>query len=324
MSSKTDSISAKKNGGAKKTPVSDPNDTSGRGREFGGLTLLFLALIVAISLFTYTPSDPSLSSTGHGAAANLIGRFGAFVADLALQGFGYSAWLFAILMGLSGVMLILKRPLYVRLKESGGYLLLLLFSSVALAILLPEENMPYPPGGLVGGFVAHAFSPMLGAIGLFLICLLGWLFSLALATNQSPLTFGIVIGRYSARFAVLVYKGIRITALFLVAHGIKAARLLLTHINDRRAAAAVERARLEALTAQSAETEELPRSEPAINHFKSEEPLQDDEAEDASDIVIPGQPELKRGEVLITIRRSVSMEEEQPDAGSPKQRQVER
>jgi len=311
MSSKANSVSAKKSDGAKKSAGGYPAEYSSRGREFGGLALVFLSLIIAISLFTYTPSDPSLSSTGEGATANLIGRFGAFVADLALQGFGYSAWLFSILMGLSGFMLIFKRPLAVRLKESAGYLLLLLFSSVALAILLSSENMPYPPGGLVGGVIEHHFTPILGAIGLFLICLLGWFFSLALATNQSPVTFAVYIGRYTARFSLLAYKGIRISVIFIGIYTFRSIRLLAAFINRRRAAAA-ERAQLDMEARQAAAANDTERSEPAINHFKSEVPADEcaDTGDDASDPIIPGQPELKRGEVLITIRRNAAPEDE--------------
>ncbi|SMF09439.1 DNA translocase FtsK [Tistlia consotensis] len=67
-----------------------------RGAELlGGLLAATGAGLVAACL-TYTPGDPSLNRATDAAARNLLGPFGAQIADLALQGLGLAAFLIAI------------------------------------------------------------------------------------------------------------------------------------------------------------------------------------------------------------------------------------
>ncbi len=65
--------------------------------ELIGLILIFSALLLAISFFSYLPSDPILI---HGSQNvdinNLLGIYGGSVADFLLQSFGLVAFLFLI------------------------------------------------------------------------------------------------------------------------------------------------------------------------------------------------------------------------------------
>ncbi len=56
--------------------------------EAGGLGLWGLALCLAIALWSYDPRDPSANTSSAQPPANLMGRPGAYMADLMLQDFG--------------------------------------------------------------------------------------------------------------------------------------------------------------------------------------------------------------------------------------------
>ena len=65
-----------------------------RLNEVVGFLLLLGGLGLALSLASYSPLDPSWNTaTGVARPANLMGRFGAYFSDLALQGLGISAYL---------------------------------------------------------------------------------------------------------------------------------------------------------------------------------------------------------------------------------------
>ena len=78
--------------------------------ELIGLTLIFSALLLAISFFTYSPSDPTLIYGGENIAVNnLLGIHGSQVADFLLQAFGLVAFLVLISITIWGITLVVKK-----------------------------------------------------------------------------------------------------------------------------------------------------------------------------------------------------------------------
>ena len=70
--------------------------------EVIGLSLLVVGALLAISLYSYYPEDPSLFAEGAGKARNLAGRFGAQVADFLFQFVGLTALLVPLLVLVTG------------------------------------------------------------------------------------------------------------------------------------------------------------------------------------------------------------------------------
>lgn len=66
--------------------------------DLKGLFWAALGMFLAASLFSYSPSDPSLNSITQtlGRPHNLCGYMGAFLADLLYQGFGLPAWVLVL------------------------------------------------------------------------------------------------------------------------------------------------------------------------------------------------------------------------------------
>ena len=61
-------------------------------REVWGVVISLTALLIIISLFSYSPNDRSLNTPSGVIAHNWGGFVGAFLADLLLQGLGLSAY----------------------------------------------------------------------------------------------------------------------------------------------------------------------------------------------------------------------------------------
>ena len=64
-----------------------------RSAEFLGLIFIFLAILIFGVLFSYSPLDPSLNNITDQEAHNILGNYGASVADLLMQVFGSSSYL---------------------------------------------------------------------------------------------------------------------------------------------------------------------------------------------------------------------------------------
>src|SRR2546428_7162699 len=75
-----------------------------RLNEFVGLLVLTFGILLALSLVSFNPDDPSLNISQNpqfaGKATNFVGVIGAYGADLFFQMWGYSAFLFPILLGI--------------------------------------------------------------------------------------------------------------------------------------------------------------------------------------------------------------------------------
>src|SRR5512135_2760921 len=155
---------------------------------------LYLALILA----TYTPTDPCWSRTGTGAPlGNWGGVVGAYLSDLMLYLFGFSAWWWVTLMlqrvwagyrSMRADSLFDQRALWVSLL---GFLVLLFSSSAleALRLYTWKVALPLAPGGMLGTVLGAALSHTLGFTGATLLLLMLMAVSFSLYTGLSWLRF---------------------------------------------------------------------------------------------------------------------------------------
>ncbi|HEY5994301.1 MAG TPA: DNA translocase FtsK 4TM domain-containing protein [Gallionellaceae bacterium] len=162
-------------------------------RESRWLLFLAAALYVVLVLYGFDRNDPAWSHSASGAVAhNPGGVFGAWLADMLLYIFGFSAWWWVALLlqrvwlGYRGIAaeehapgLFDRRALWVTLS---GFALLLLSSSAleALRLYNLKVALPQAPGGMLGASLGHALSHLLGFTGstLFLLALIAAGFSL--------------------------------------------------------------------------------------------------------------------------------------------------
>lgn len=151
-----------------------------------------LALFLALSLWGYHPGDPGWSHAAEvSALQNPAGRAGAWIADMLLFIFGFSAWWWIVLL----LMLVWRgyqhlngfkqeeherndrRPLYIALT---GFALLIIASSTleALRFYSHQLQLPTAPGGILGVGIGQMLGATMGYTGATLLLLaamaVGW------------------------------------------------------------------------------------------------------------------------------------------------------
>jgi DNA segregation ATPase FtsK/SpoIIIE, S-DNA-T family len=179
-------------------------------RESWWLLVVAGFLYLALTLFTYTKTDPGWSFTGTGAPiANRGGAIGAWIADLLLYLFGISAWWWVV----GGVVLIVlgyrrvvhperttDHPLAIGIA---GFVIVLMSSAALEAIRLYRLPfaLPQRPGGALGELIGDALARGIGFNGATLVLL-------ALLAVGTSLLFGVswlrVMERIGARVERLV------------------------------------------------------------------------------------------------------------------------
>ncbi len=162
-------------------------------RESWWLLIVAGFLYLALTLFTYTKSDPGWSFSGSGEAiSNRGGVVGAWLSDLLLYLFGLSAWWWVI----GGIVLVIVG--YRRVVDPDqasdhplvlgaiGFALVLVSSAALEAIRLWRlpASLPLAPGGALGDAIGHGLSRGVGFNGATLLLL-------ALFAVGTSLLFGV-------------------------------------------------------------------------------------------------------------------------------------
>lgn len=146
--------------------------------EAGLITIILLAIFMMLSLVSYHPSDPGWSQTAWGGdILNAAGPAGAWLADILLFIFGFSAYLMPLVMVLVGWGT-LWRPralsdiCYLTLSLRIIGFLMVLLSLQGLASMNLGNIYYFSSGGLIGDMLASALGPVFGALGttLLLLC----------------------------------------------------------------------------------------------------------------------------------------------------------
>lgn len=160
-------------------------------QESRWLVLGAVALFLSLALWGYHPDDPGWSHAASGTVLhNPAGSLGAWVSDLLRYLFGFSAWLWVVLLLMfvwrgyrhlngqhEGKHPPVSRPLYLTLI---GFLLLLLACSALEALRFHGIKLPMPlaPGGMIGIEIGRALAYSLGYTGATLALLamiaVGW------------------------------------------------------------------------------------------------------------------------------------------------------
>ena len=177
-------------------------------REIFGIILLAFAVLLAISLFSYNPDDPSFNNhlSEPQKATNLPGFIGAHLADVFFQFFGLTAFLWPLFLALFPLKLFLFPESSFPASKTTSLIGLLTTVSSLLSLGLGKVNIwgaMHESGGLLGHFfarIAEKYMNLSGALILFALLLV---ISVMVLTNLSWMeisrgvsrAFAIVIGR---------------------------------------------------------------------------------------------------------------------------------
>ena len=145
-------------------------------REISLVGLAALGLFATLSIGSYSPMDAAFSYTAETPAVeNLVGRIGAWFADLALTLFGWIAWLVPVMLGVVGWRLVRQREATAQhwLQRSAQTLGWLVFFASACVLVqmhfVASEALPAGTGGMLGQWLTTAGVPVLGWVGLTLL-----------------------------------------------------------------------------------------------------------------------------------------------------------
>ena len=144
-----------------------PTDNK-RLNELVGFIGISLAVLLALSLLSYSPHDSSFNVSSHtpgSAPSNWIGPVGAHLADLFFQGFGFSAFLLPVGIFLVAMRWFRTKDIEAPVTKTVGSVLLVAAVAGELALLehsfpsfVPEVRGALPTGGLLGGLLAEALA----------------------------------------------------------------------------------------------------------------------------------------------------------------------
>ena len=131
--------------------------------ELIGLFLIFLSILLAISFFSYSPSDPSaVIGTEVVDINNWLGIYGSLVADFLLQSFGLGAFLFLFTILIWGISLIVKKEIK-KIQFKFFFLILHLISTCIFIYVIFNNSFWLIDNGN-SGFVGQFFYNLISKI----------------------------------------------------------------------------------------------------------------------------------------------------------------
>ncbi len=158
-------------------------------REAGFWILAGLSLILLLALLSYDRSDPAFTiAGGDEAVTNRMGPAGAWFADIAFLLFGASAYLFPILVLITGVFLFRGEELPERRQTIWrviGFVLAIATSSALATLHFQSPGLRETAGGILGQGVGYGLEYALGLLGSTVLLLVLWLAAVQLATGVS-------------------------------------------------------------------------------------------------------------------------------------------
>ncbi|MCP9758204.1 DNA translocase FtsK [Aquitalea sp. S1-19] len=195
------------------TPL--PPHLTGLLREAWWLLMAAAAVYLVIALASYSPADPSWShSTESNTLQNYGGAFGAWLSDILLYLWGYSAWwlvpfcLCGIVWGYRKLSASKAVATPVAGAAIGGFSLLMLGSAGLEAMLLEgkELALPLAGGGLFGKLIGGGLSHALGLTGGGLLLVVLFAAGVSLSTGLSWLELSEKVGTGLEKAALRLWQ----------------------------------------------------------------------------------------------------------------------
>lgn len=177
-----------------------------RLKEGAFIMLCTLAMFLLIALATYNVADPGWSrATATHSVHNSAGSIGAWSADILLNFFGFVAYIFPILVTLSGMLLFKSYPIkqprsLLRAIHAFGFICITAGSCALVNMLFPinlSQHVPGPAGGIIGSLLTNWLSIKLSTGGSALIFSAMLLLGVTLATGVSWVKIIELIGKHT-------------------------------------------------------------------------------------------------------------------------------
>ena len=159
-------------------------------------------MILFFALASYDPNDSAFSVSGDSqTVVNLMGRAGAWFADIAFLLFGQPAYLFPVLVLLGGILFYRARDAQqtatgkATVWRSAGFFLTLVTSCGLATLHFSSALLRETAGGVIGQLVGDGSAYVLSPLGATVFLLVLWLAAVSLATGISWLAVMDRVGR---------------------------------------------------------------------------------------------------------------------------------
>jgi len=173
-----------------------------RFNEFIGLLVLTLGILLALSLVSFSPEDPSFNISknpdSEGKPANFVGFVGAYGADIFFQTWGYSAFLLPVFLGVYAFYWLASWPVESFGIRLTGMILLTITIATTLGISPLSSRAGILPGGLFGKILGDILQASFNTTGSLIVLACAFFVSLFLSTTFS---FAGAIAFLKPRFA---------------------------------------------------------------------------------------------------------------------------
>jgi S-DNA-T family DNA segregation ATPase FtsK/SpoIIIE len=162
-----------------------------RLNEFVGLVVLTSAVLLALSLVSFNPDDPSINVSRNpefaGRATNFVGVVGSYLADIFFQAWGYSAILIPIFLGVYAFYWLASWPVERFGIRLSGMIIMVFAISAAFSMVpsFPSIGDHVPAGGLFGKILVEGLEASLNPAGTVIVLTVAFLISLFLTTTFS-------------------------------------------------------------------------------------------------------------------------------------------
>ena len=183
-----------------------PSDDHRRLNEFIGLLLATLAVLIGLSLVSFSPDDPSFNISRNpdfpDQAHNFIGTLGSYVSDLFLQLLGFASFLVPVILGIYAFCWLTSRNVEAFVARTAGFVLMTLTLATTLSVIsfIPTFRGDIPAGGVVGLLLAAKLDETVNMTGSLIILAASFLVSLFLTTTFS---FSWAIAKFGPRLAFI-------------------------------------------------------------------------------------------------------------------------
>ncbi len=184
-------------------------------REITGILLFFLVILTFVSLFSYSPVDPSINNhvfSNGKEIHNLFGLLGAYFSGTMIYLFGLgSFWLPLILLvcsinylqGCSGKIILFTLCGGILLTISTGSFLSLFHSHYFL------WKKAFPSGGIIGAFLSYVLLRYANTAGSIIVLFCLFSMGFVLSTGISFFTFALALKKYFFIFLNLILKTLK-------------------------------------------------------------------------------------------------------------------
>ena len=168
-----------------------PSEEHRRMNEFIGLVVATLAVLIALSLVSFSPDDPSFNISRNPdfpqRANNFIGTLGSYVSDLFLQLLGFASFLVPIILGIYAFCWLTSRKVEAFGARTAGFILMVLTLATGLSVIsfIPTFRGDIPAGGVVGLLLADKLDETVSTTGSIIVLVVSFLMSLFLTTTFS-------------------------------------------------------------------------------------------------------------------------------------------